>query len=239
MSPEPEGTTDRRGEIASTLRGGGTLVINASELGSTKPGVDIQHLSITDDRLLDMAADRKSFEQMYQELGRPPGMTAASIGSRVRTLLAAFQLDGPEQKALLLRDLVRLRDIIFERLEGENLKMTKDGDLIDVGPDAAWANAMVRVLKEWRSTIESMQKDVEGERQSIREAHAQIMLQAITVMFDRFVGRLEEANSDEFSGITFSGTRPALMRLMEEVMPLGFQHLQENVDEREQRLKNA
>ena len=224
---------DEKAELAASLRGGGTVVIDASQVKEITHNIDLQRLSILDDRLLDMAADRKSFEQMYEELGRPDNMSPASIGTRVRTLLAAYQLDAVEQKALLLRDLVRLRDIIFNQLEDDGIRIDKDGELVGGGPDAAWANAMVRVLKEWRSTIESMQKDLDGDRQSIREAHAQIMLQAITVMFDRFVGRLEEANRDEFSGITFTGSRAALMAIMGEVMPLGFQHLQENVDERE------
>lgn len=221
------------------LKGGGTLVIQASELGEMTKDLDLQNLSILDDRLLDMAAERKSFEQMYEELGEPDGTSPAKLGSRVRTLLAAYQLDAVEQKALLLRDLVRLRGIIFDQLEGDGIRIDADGELIGNEIAPAWASAMVRLLKEWRSTIESMQDDLAADRQSIREAHAQIMLQAITVMFERFVLRLEEADKDEFSGVTFKASKAALMNLFGEVMPLGFAHLAENIDPREQRVKNG
>ena len=199
--------------------------------------LDLQRLSILDDRLLDMASRRYSFEKMYEELGSPEGTSPAALGTRVRTLLAAFTLDAVEQKALLLRDLVRLRDIIFEQLEGDGLHVNQDGEIVGKELAPAWASAMVRLLKEWRSTIESMQDDLAGDRASIREAHAQIMFEALSVMFDRFVLRLEQAAADEFSGITFSGSRPALMNLLGEVMPMGFEFLQGNVDEREARLK--
>lgn len=229
---------DERAELRAAGRKG-ALVIDVADLKDAVKDLDLQRLSVMDDRLLEMAGKRMSFVQMYEELGEPDGMSPASIGTRVRTLLAAFELDAVEQKALLLRDLVRLRDIIFDQLEGENFKLDKDDNLIPTGPEPAWANAMVRLLKEWRSTVESMQKDLDGDRASLREAHAQIMMQAITVMFERFVLRLEEAGQDEFSGITFSGSRAALMGLFGEVMPLGFEHLQRNVDPREQRVRNG
>jgi len=215
------------------------VVIRENEPDEDENKLDLQRLSIMDDRLLEMAAKRYSFEKMYEELGEPPGTNAAALGTRVRKLLAAFTLDAVEQKALLLRDLVRLRDIIFDQLENDGLHVNDSGELVGKEVAPAWASAMVRLLKEWRSTIESMQTDLDGDRQSIREAHAQIMFQAITVMFDRFVARLEEADRDEFSGVTFKASRASLMTLMGEVLPLGFQDLQSNVDPREQRVKNG
>jgi hypothetical protein len=228
---------DERAEMRSTLRNGGTVVINAADLGAVTENIDLRNLSSLDDRLLDMAAKRYSFERMYDELGEPEWTSAAKIGTRVRTLLAAFTLDSVEQKALLLRDLVKLRDIIFEQLEGDGIHIDADGELTGREIAPAWASAMVRLLKEWRSTIESMQTDLEGDRASIREAHAQIMFQALTVMFERFVLRLEEAAADEFSDIEFKASRTALMGIFGDVMPLGFESLQSNVDVREKRLR--
>ncbi|MDF2915915.1 MAG: hypothetical protein K0S70_132 [Microbacterium sp.] len=245
--PDPDfADVDEAAELRAAARGK-ALVINASDIkpgmnfrpASEGIGVDLQALSIYDDRLLDMASKRMSFEQMYDDLGCPDGTSPAAIGTRVRTLLAAYTLDAVEQKSLLLRDLVRLRDIIFDELESDGIHVGADGEITAKELSPAWASAMVRLLKEWRSTIESMQDDLADSRQSIREAHAHIMLQAITIMFERFVARLEEANADEFSGITFTGTRPAMMALLGEVMPLGFQHLQENVDEREKRVRRS
>lgn len=229
---------DEKADLRAAARAQ-VVVIKETMPGENAKVLDLQRLSIYDDRLLEMASKRMSFEAMYEELGEPDGLNAAAIGTRVRTLLAAFTLDAVEQKALLLRDLVRLRDIIFEQLEGDGIRIGVDGELTGREIAPAWAGAMVRLLKEWRSTIESMQTDVDGDRTSIRDAHANIMFQALTVMFERFLLRLEQADADEFSDITFKGSKPALMGLLADVLPMGFEHLQSNVDEREKRIRNG
>src|SRR6478736_4632626 len=93
-----------------------------------KPGTEIMlyhrvgdggELSGWDARLLQMAAERKTMEQMYEELGRPSGVSPARLGQRVREILNSQDwLSITDQKALLLLDFVKLRDVLWERLNG-------------------------------------------------------------------------------------------------------------------------
>lgn len=172
-----------------------------------------------DKKLLEMASRRLSAEQMYEELSRPPGLSPARCLQRVKEMLNATDyLSQVEQKSLLLLDFVRLRDVLWERLEGVDTKITKHGDVIEVESAPAWANSLIRLLKEWRITIESMTKDVDAGQITVSKAHGQIMMEAISVMFDRYTLRLEEHLAHHKALPTLEERRI----IFEEIMPLGF-----------------
>lgn len=180
-------------------------------------------LSGLDEQLLEMARKRMTAEQMYEELGSPSGMSPARCLQRVREIVRAQDyLSLTEQKALLLLDFIKLRDILFDRIEGTEIKINRHGDEIEVESSPGWANALVRVLKEWNKVIESMSADVEQGRSTIQRQHADLFMGAISVMFDRYNLRLEQAGA----------TLPAasdLAEIWEEVMPLGFKSLTDKV----------
>lgn len=180
-------------------------------------------LSGFDEQLLDMASKRMSGEQMYAELGEPPGMTPARCLQRAREIIKAQDWASVhDQKALLLRDFVKMRDLLWERISGTETKITKDGDVIDVDPGVGWYNALSRVLREWRTTIKEMQDDVEGSEAILRRAQAEVMISAISVMFERYNLKLDQA------GVTLPD-RNTLAEIFEEVMPLGFQVIESKV----------
>jgi len=198
-----------------------------------KPGTEIMlyhrvgdggELSGWDARLLQMAAERKTMEQMYEELGRPSGVSPARLGQRVREILNSQDwLSITDQKALLLLDFVKLRDVLWERLNGIEEKFNKHGDLIEVSAGSGWAQAFIRLLREWRGLLESMSADIDSDRLMIREAHAKIMIDALWVMFERFVLRLE-AYFAEYKRLP---TRVEMNDMLEDVMPYAFESLEE------------
>lgn len=180
-------------------------------------------LSGFDERLLEMASERKSGEQMYAELGSPPSLSPARCLQRVREILKAQDyLSRADQKALLLLDFIKLRDVLWEKINGEEMKLTRNGDLVEVSAPPAWASILVRVLREWRNTIDSMRDDVEGEQDLIRTGQATLVLQAITVMFDRYQLR-EERYFELHKALPSADERRTMF---EEVIPLGFQALE-------------
>lgn len=185
---------------------------NAIGQGGQLSGFDMQ--------LLEMAADRLTGEEMWEKLGEPDALSPARCIQRVKEIVRAQDyLSRHEQKALLLLDFIKLRDALWERIDdGNESRITKNGDVVDVGLGASYYNALTRVLKEWRTTIESMAKDVDNEEVSIRQVYADAMMAAISVMFDRFMGRLEKhfALYKELPDAADART------MFEEVMPLGF-----------------
>jgi len=169
-----------------------------------------------------MAAERKTAEQMYEELGSPVSLSPARCAARVREIIKSQDLlSVNEQKALLLLDFIRLRDILFDRVEGTESRMTKSGDIVEVDSAPAWANALVRLLKEWRGTIDSMKADIDSEELLIRRAHAEIMVQAMRLSFERLMLELEKAG--------FEIPRDLAEQIIEESIPIGFQSLEKRI----------
>jgi hypothetical protein len=181
-------------------------------------------LSGFDEKLLEMSNKRMSGEQMYAALGSPSGLSPARCIQRVKEIVRSTDyMTILDSKAMLLLDMVKLRDILFERVQGTEIKITKHGDEIEVEASPGWANALIRLLREFRTTIDSMAKDVQDGQMAVSKAHAQIMMAAISVMFDRFVARLEDYHS------LYKELPPAdeMRVIFEEVMPFGFSAIQE------------
>jgi len=182
-------------------------------------------LSGLDDHLLSIVAEaggRISGEEISKQLG-VPSMTPARCTQRVREILRSQDiLSQLDQKALILRDLVKIRDLLFDRIEGTETRITKQGDVIEVESSPGLFNSVIRLLKEWRSLIESMRSDVDGETIVIRQAHAKIMNDAIGLMFKHLMTRLSEEGFDVPTRLS--------MELMEEAMALGFQSIESRTD---------
>lgn len=181
-------------------------------------------LSGLDSRLLALVAEaggRISGEELSEKLGG--SISPARCLQRVREILKSQDiLSITEQKSLLLLDVIRLRDILFDRVEGTETRITKHGDLVDVESSPAWANALVRLLREWRTTIDSMRSDIDGDQLLIREAHAKIMLDAIETVFLAFITRLDR----HFQNYKEPPTRSQMEEMLEDALPLGFQALE-------------
>ena len=177
-------------------------------------------LSGLDRQILEMASKRMSADQMWVELGRPTTLTPARLLQRLKEILASQDvLTQQEQMALVLLDVIKLRELLWERLEdGKEAKITKHGEVVATGLGSSFYNTMARTLREMRVTIESMSKAVDGGGVTIRQAHADIMMAAISVMFDRFVARIED-HVRLYDAMPEAGQ---LRTMFEEVMPLGF-----------------
>lgn len=202
---------------------------------ATEPGKELAlyspvgsggELSGLDARLLQIVAEhggRISGEELSKRLGIE-SMTPARCTQRVREILKSQDtLSQVEQKALILLDFIKVRDMLFERIEGTETRITKHGDTIEVESSPGLFNSMIRLLKEWRVLIESMRNDVDTETVKIREAHAKIMMDAISVMFKQLFIRLSEHGFEIPTALS--------MELMEEAMGLGFQELEKKTSQ--------
>lgn len=179
-------------------------------------------LSGLDTRLLELVAanPRITPEALAEELG-VESMTPARCAQRVREILKAQDwLSISEQRALLLNDLIRLRDILFDRLEGTETKIGRDGELIEVGSSPAWANALVRTIKEWNSVIKEMQKVVDEDRDTLRRVHADIMEVGIRLIFEKLCMEIADRYDIDRNGLD---------SIMEEAMPYGFTAIRKRV----------
>lgn len=197
---------------------------------TSQPGLELElyrpvggdgGLSGLDARLLEFAAKRMTGEEMAAELGIEQ-MTPARCLQRVREILKAQNaLSRNEQKALLLLDLVRARDTLFDRIEGTETKITKRGDVVDVESDPRHMSNLIRLLREWRGIIDSMQEDIDSSQVKITKAYADMMMRALEVVFRRMLARLAEEG--------FEIPEDLARDLIEELLPLGFQALEEKI----------
>jgi hypothetical protein len=180
-------------------------------------------LSMLDKELLKLAAKRLSPEEIVKEGGLSAVLTPARAAQRIREILHSQDfLSLTEQKSLLLLDFVDLRDKLWERIDGTETRLTKHGDTIEVDSDPRHITNLIRLLKEWRGLVESMQTDIDSDSIKIRDAHASIMMAAMSVMFDRFLGKLEAAG--------YGVPKAQAMEMWEEVMPLGFASLEKRTE---------
>jgi hypothetical protein len=143
---------------------------------------------------------------------------------RVREIIKAQDLlSVAEQKSLILLDIIKVRDLIMERLGGYETKIGRDGIGVEVETGAPMYNAMIRLFKEWRSLIDSIRDDVDAGNVQIRQAHADIMMEALMAMFRHYSNRLESA------GIVVP--QALALELLEEVAPIGFNALSQHVSD--------
>jgi hypothetical protein len=187
-----------------------------------KPGENGE-LSGLDARLLEIVASnhRITPNELAEQLNIET-MSPERCAQRVREILNAQDwLGRTGQNALLLRDLIELRNVLFERVKGTDIKIGKDGEIVEVGSNAAFANALVRVLREWRVTVKEMQEEVDGESAKLRQSHADVMVAAIAIFGERFAIELGK-NHPEI-------TRKELDDLVEASIPKAFQVIQSKV----------
>ena len=177
-------------------------------------------LSGLDDQLLKIVAaagGHISGEEISRELNIS-SMTPMRCVQRIREILKSQDiLSQSDQKALILRDFVSLRDKLFEQINDGDEVITKGGDVVNVATSAGYYNAMIRLLKEWSALITSMRTDIQQETVLIRQAHAKIMMGAIEVMFDSMMDGLKDQGYDIPHALG--------MQLLEEAMPKVFQSI--------------
>jgi hypothetical protein len=128
--------------------------------------------------LLRGAASHKSPE----ELSRLTGTTVkpAAAAQRVIDILKSQDwLSQVQQKQLLIHDLMAIKDKLMH--EVIDLNMTKDN-----------AGTLVRVLKEIGDRLDKDKLDLNAALTQIRKAHAEMMLAAIRVAFERSALELEK-----------------------------------------------
>lgn len=194
------------------------------ELAIYRPVGEGGSLSALDERLLQVMGSNPltTPEQLAEQVGF--GLSPARAAARVHEIMVSQDwLSKTEQKALMLMDLIRLRDVVWEQVEAGGVRVyDEDGLPKRIEADPRWSQTLVRVFREWRNLIESMQADVASEKSMVRDAHAAIMIGALEVMFQRFLLRVEKAQAE---GRTL-GERD-YRDLMEEVIPLGFASITE------------
>lgn len=179
-------------------------------------------LSGLDSRLLDLAAQRMTPEEIAAELSLD-GITPARVAQRIREILKSQDwLSIAEQKGLILLDVIKLRDILFERVEGTETRFTKDGQIVEVESGAAYFQAMIRLLKEWRDIIQSLQLDVDADTLKVRQAHAKIMGRAIESTFKAYNATLRTHGYDIPPEVA--------MLAMEDALPVAFRSLEADTE---------
>lgn len=199
----------------------GLSVVSADEL--TRPVGADGKLSMLDKRLLKMASLRLSPAEMAERMNGI--ITPAAAAQRVREILSAWDyLSIVEQKALILMDLIELKDILMDRVRQEGgMVEGKNGELVYSFGDPRWASAVTKVLSEMGKLITQEQANVDAERQGVRRAHAMVMVRAIEQTFDRFARDLRA----EFPSVPEARMRGVL----EEAIPIAVAAIDSSITE--------
>lgn len=135
-------------------------------------------LGPVDKILLRGAASHKSPEELSKLTGGT--IKPAAAAQRVIDILKSRDwLSQVQQKQLLIEDLMMVKDKLMR--EVIDLNMTKDN-----------AGTLVRVLKEIGDRLDKDKLDLNAALTQIRKAHAEMMLEAIRIAFERSALELEK-----------------------------------------------
>lgn len=199
----------------------GVTVVSAEELNEVVGAGGV--LSMLDKKLLKYASQRLTPIEMADRLDNiisPP-----QAAQRVREILRSWDwLSITDQKALVMMDLVELKEILLNRVRGEG-GIVEDGDggrIYSYG-DPRWAAALTKVLTQMEKMIVNTQADLDAERGGIRRAHAMVFVRAVEMAFDRLSRQLRE----EFPQVPESRMRHAI----EDAVPLAIASIDAAVSE--------
>lgn len=160
-------------------------------------------LGPVDKLLLRGASSHKSPEELSRlTAGR---VSPAAAAQRVIDILKSRDwLSQVQQKQLLIEDLMMVKDKLMR--EVIDLNMTKDN-----------SGTLVRVLKEIGDRLDKDKLDLNAALTQIRKAHAEMMLAAIRVAFERSALELEKRYPEVSKGEIHEVFRAALPEAAREI----------------------
>lgn len=170
------------------------MTITADELDRAVG--QLGELSLLDKRLLKMASQGYTPEGMSDALRGV--LTPAKAAQRVREILKSYDwLSIVERRALILMDMIELKEILLDRVRREGgVVEDRDGRVAYSFGDPRWAANLAKVLSEMNKLISDESGRVEADRAAIRREHAQIMVRAIEQGFMHLL-RLLQASYPE------------------------------------------
>jgi hypothetical protein len=160
----------------------GVQVITADQLNAAVGASG--KLSMLDKKILKAASKRMTPTQISEHLDGI--ISPAAAAQRAREILSAWDwLSINEQRALILMDMIELKEILFDRVRQEGgLVETRDGEMTFTLGDPRWSANLMKLLGQMNDLITKETANVDSERQSIRHAHGMVMVRAIEMTFD-------------------------------------------------------
>lgn len=194
-----------------------TLELEVRKDLSAPVGAD-DGLSVTDKALLAFARRNLSPEEISEEFGGL--LTPAQAAQRTREILRSHDwLSQVERRALLLLDMVELKDILMARIRSEGGFVNGKKGSAFVNGDPRWSATLVNLLKEMTRMLEGEQGAIDTARAKLRAQHASLMLRAIEAAFRIMARDLMAAHpdirDDEMAGL-LERSLPAAIALVEE-----------------------
>lgn len=182
-----------------------------------------QSLSGLDGRLLTLASENPniSAEELAEKLGIE-SITPARARQMLRELLKGSALDDAMRMRLMLFDLIKLRDMLFEKVEGTEIRVDRRGNEIEVDADPRHASNLIRLLETYRKTILDIQTFTDAAENKLRSQDAKRMAQGYAFAIERLLRRLVEHG--------YEIPEKLAMELAEECLALAFQYLETFVD---------
>lgn len=181
-----------------------------------RPG-GAEGLSVVDKKLLALAAQGKSPDEMSADTGVP----AERAAQRVREILKTRDwLSIQDKRRLLMEDFYELRQYVLDMMEADknpNEQYDIKGRPFVPPSDPRWSQNMLQLLKQLRDMIDKDEKTATRDAESIREGHAKLMIRAISVAFNRMVIRVMEYYPDVDPQLLYDLMEEALPGAMETV----------------------
>lgn len=146
-------------------------------------------LSGLDKRLLEMAAEGMSANEMSAQLGIAPARAA----QRVREILREKDfLSILEQEAIAIMELNRLKSFLWEVVErsGPHMETDEDGRDIVVLGDPRWAATLNKTIDSISRIVNGRRASNDLDRAKIRNSTAQLMYSAIELTFNNLLFQL-------------------------------------------------
>lgn len=203
----------------------GVAVVSSEDLGTVVGAGG--SLSMLDKKLLRYASSRMTPEQMSEALEGI--LSPAAAAQRVREILRSWDwLAIVEQKALILMDMIELKDILMSRVKAEGgfIEDEKTGQQAYSFGDPRWASALQKTLDSMNKLVSTQQASLDAERQGLRKAHAMVMVRALEMGFDKLSRELRR----EYPQVNEQRMRDVL----EDVLPLAIATVDAAVSEEDQ-----
>jgi hypothetical protein len=183
-------------------------------------------LSATDKRLLQYARQNLSPDEMAEKFGGL--LTPARCVQRVREILRSHDyLSQVERRALILLDMIELKEILLDHVRNEGGEVTNPntGETYYSFGDPRWAGNLVKLLAEMNKLISADRGDIDAARIKIRRRHAEIFMRALDLTFRMLVRKME--------AMGLGGSEEVMLELLEECLPAALAAIEQDVDDDE------